>query len=213
MKIKAIIPDELDFEFGALNRTWTLEEHLKMIEFLKLNKEYLTDYIRNFNQSKRSNHRRRFFSEMASYISTKTTKQCKSRFQKREKKLLYLAELEEDHVSDFLGKKYDKSLKQKLKGKGEEENTKPSGMEPESRKITNYKELRDCLVDEILGDIKNELIKNQMIRFIRYISDDLDPQAPLASFNINSISMIYNDDESEDDNINDIVARMRNPDA
>ena len=120
---------------------------------------------------------------------------------------------EEDHVSDFLGKKYDKSLKQKQKGRGEEENTKPSGMEPESRQITNYKELRDCLVDEILGDIKNELIKNQMIRFIRYISDDLDPQAPLASFNINSISMIYNDDESEDDNINDIVARMRNPDA
>ena len=211
MKLKPIVPETNDNEFGNLNRLWTLAEHQKMIDYLKMQGDYLSKYIQSFNENKRSNHRRRFFEEMAAHISTKTTKQCKSRFQKREKKLLYLADLNEDQVNSFLGKKYKKASKAVKDKKAEDEHTKPSDMESSIRQITNYKELRDCLVDEILGDIKNELIKEQMIRFIRSISDDIEPDARLTSFNINSISKIYIDEGSIDDNINDIVARMKSP--
>ena len=97
-------------ELPPPQNVWTKEEHTQMLLFMDQNRTLLEENIRrNIERCGRSN-KAQFFVRMASVIGTKTDKQCKSRYQKKERVLLTELDFEPQLVDTYMRSKREKRI-------------------------------------------------------------------------------------------------------
>ena len=76
-----------------INR-WDKEEEKKLVQFCKKNKSKMKIWLeKNIQAQKTKKLESRFFNEMSSFVKSKSVKQCKSKFQNYEKKILKILNL------------------------------------------------------------------------------------------------------------------------
>lgn len=191
-------------EIRPLPNAWTKEEHAKMLGYMEDNRKYLMDNIkRNIGKANRSN-KAHFFVNMAAYIGTKSDKQCKSRYQKKESQLLKDLNFSVDLVDEYVKFKKDKSKKQ-LKQRESSQSTdvcnsmmkhqEPAcetavdSQQTPSNFITSFEELKAIIISEFMPRIQNEDVRVYLHRFIQSFPSDENMPKQISSVNMNPFRM------------------------
>ena len=180
---------------GVRLSLWSQHEHETMFQFLVDKKDELIDHINAVISSPLRYNKSHFFVGMASYVRTKNEKQCKSRYQKKEKVLLEALDIPAETLRAYYSAR---KLKHKLVKSGKTTMQMTKSTETVSRRpkdinyrpINTYFELRTALEQEIMPRIKNEVIRKQMQKFIDSLPTDGGAVGVLPSLNMSSISQI-----------------------
>jgi len=200
MKFKSTEKNLIAPPVGRRQGLWTSEEHEKMFKFLQMNKQNLIDHLRiNLIDGTRRN-KRQFFINMAEFISTKDEKQCKSRYQKQERSFLKALKLPQQLLERFEEKRKTKvetkaetKERRHLKSAQTTEDAESVDKLDDSKSqisIHTYDDLRASLSMNFLPRIQNEILKHQMEKFLRGLSNEDQIPDDLPSLNLNSLSII-----------------------
>ena len=177
---------------------WTKPEHAKMIEFLHEHKDRIEENVLNIITNKYRSNKSHFFQLMADHIKTKSIKQCKSRYQKKEMEMLNTIGIPYSTIksyflfrklkSPFNRQKQLKAQNNDSNGQSSESNSQTS----DSNSITDANELKRVLMSEILPRVVNPSVKGDIQIFIEHLvsRENLDRFVPLVD--INEIRKVLN---------------------
>ena len=176
---------------------WLPEEHERMFAFLKDHRDDLVDYLEVNLEGSVKRNKRQFFTKMAAFIKTKTDKQCKSRYQKQELALLRALDIPQDLLASFQQKRSKESVPRPKKKRASLQTTEEDAnsikspvVEKSAISIHTYDDLKTTLSVNFLPRIQNDVIRLQMERFLRGLSNESEGSDDLPSLNMNSLSII-----------------------
>jgi len=163
-------------ELPAPPSVWTKEEHAQMLSFMDESRDFLLDNItRNINRQHRAN-KAHFFVRMSACIGTKTDKQCKSRYQKKERQLLKEMDFAADLVDAYLSSKREKNKKSataKSPRSTEACNSMLRADEAPTNTISSFEQLRAAIVSEFMPRVSNDVVLGRLQNFVQsFPSDD-----------------------------------------
>lgn len=150
--------------------SWTREEHARMLDFMAENHDFLLDNLhRNISKLNRSN-KAHFFVRMSLHIGTKSDKQCKSRYQKKECQLLKELNLPEDLVDKYIACKRDKSRRSSKHRQSPPSTDACNSMvkadEPPTNAINSFDELKAVIVAEFMPRVQCEIVMAHLKNFV-----------------------------------------------
>lgn len=166
-------------------RVWTAEEKSRMEVFLSSKTEEIERYMAEYVENNGKRNKIKFFKQMAEFIRTKTDKQCKSRYQKIEAKVLARIGLNDLLLKSYLVTKHKKRplkarFKENVRERREEANK-------EVLDIENYDDLKLALNVKIMPLICSEAIKTNMTCFIQGLPDGVS-RYDITAFSLNQAS-------------------------
>lgn len=154
-------------------KIWDEREELAMLQFMFLKKEWLENHMSECIRKKGRKNKNNFFKQMETYIGTKTDSQCKSRFQKVEKKLLEKIGIDSTLLEQYLlSKKQRKPLSEIQKNTNAVERMSKKIKKKKvqigalkEHKITSYIQLKTMIDKLIIPFIKDKDIQEKMMVF------------------------------------------------
>ena len=155
---------------------WSEHEHQAMFSFVKTHRNQIITHMEDNIKSDTKTYRKAFYVDMAQFILSKTEKQCKSRFQKYELKMLQAIDVPSKLIVSYMTKQKLKNRKSIdfSKSKNIVENNKTTTyIETKCMEspIRNYEELKDAINSNYIPCIKNKFIKDQLVSFVSKLSD------------------------------------------
>ena len=160
-------------------KIWNKDEEEAMLQFMFLMKEKLEEHmIQCINKNGRRN-KSYFFKQMEKYIGTKTDSQCKSRFQKLEKRLLKKIGIEEKLMESYFKSKKQRKPLSELRENGIKEPCKEESIKelvlkkpiPKADRINSYSQLKTMITKLIIPFIKDKDIRDRMVFFAHELED------------------------------------------
>ena len=167
---------------------WTLEEHKKMLTFMEENYDFLIDNIkRNVNNMGRSN-KAHFFVRMALHVGTKSDKQCKSRYQKKEFQMLRELNVSPSLIEAYLATKKNKNRVKKGQEKSHQStvacNNSLKADESLIGGISSFEELRAVIIREFMPRVKTEMVRTHLQNFLKSFPIELDQGKQMPALSI-----------------------------
>ena len=158
-------------ELKHKQNVWTQEEHAKMLDFMDESRDFLLDNLqRNISKVNRSN-KAHFFVRMSACIGTKTDKQCKSRYQKKESQLLRELNFCPALVDSYVRTKREKNRKPQSHQESPQSTDVSQSMvkaeEPSGSFIGSFEELKAVIIAEFMPRVKNEVVMTHLRNFIQ----------------------------------------------
>lgn len=157
-------------ELPSPPNVWTKEEHAQMLCFMDENREFLLDNIqRNIRRMTRAN-KAHFFVRMSTCIGTKSDKQCKSRYQKKERQLLKELDFPHELVDEYMRSKREKNRKNAAEKSGATTDASDSMLkltETPSDTITNFTQLRNAIISDFMPRVTNNVVLMHLKNFVQ----------------------------------------------
>lgn len=172
-----IIPDNRKntiLEKKDLKSIWDHGDQKRMLLYLRNKTTDLMEHIRADIEAGIRTNKNNFFVDMAKFVGTKNIKQCKSRYQKKEKVLLKAIGMSHELVDAYFNIKRTKSMNSSFKNKESMTttiDTSSSMLRSEELTITSidsFIDLKSVLVQICLPKVNSEAVK---IRLESFISD------------------------------------------
>lgn len=151
---------------------WTQQEHQKMIEFLINEHQELLLHMRAYIDKSTRINKNKFYLRMSAYVGSKSAKQCKSRYQKKEMQILEILNIPSGLIDKYLNHKQTKNLNYLNKNKKKSidplriSDSKLNIKEEQDHKIISFEQLKSDLTANIIPKIQNPTIKSYLERFI-----------------------------------------------
>lgn len=171
---KMVLPP-LGFRLGK----WSEEEHELMFRFVKSQRKELISYLKSNLIDRVRCNKKYFFSRMAAFIKTKTDRQCKSRFQKQELRLMRALRLPHkllDSLEQLRGRivvLQDNPMMSTPRTDAPLTDDKVDLNRSEAPSINTLKALTDVMRSDLMPKIPNDPLRSFTERFIRSVPSDL----------------------------------------
>lgn len=197
-------------EIRSSPSVWTKEEHTLMLLFMEQRRDFLFENIqRNIAGISRSN-KAQFFVSMSKTVGTKSDKQCKSRYQKKERQLLKEMDFPFDMVEEYIKSKMEKNKKSKKRRDSPQSTEACVSMvkpdDPPSNSINSFEELRSILLSEFMPRVLNDVVRTHLQNFIQSFPTDETlvrqmPSLDISPFRLHQPSMGFSIDIIQDPEI------------
>ena len=166
-----------------------------MLVFMDFHRQDLIEHIKaNIDKEVRTN-KSLFFVNMARFIGSKTDRQCKSRYQKKEGALLKTLDFPDELIQKYISAKKEKAKSVLSKKRTSLKSTKACNSmvkqeEPNSNQINTFTELKALIVNDCMPKIQNVTVKTHLERFIHNMPLDDRLNDDLPTFNLQSLIQI-----------------------
>lgn len=180
-------------EITKFKSIWSQEEHRKMLVYLSEQREELVDHVRmNIERESRTN-KNNFFVKMSKYIGTKSDKQCKSRYQKKEEMLFKAIHIPLDLVERYFSGKRSKSGHTSFKKRQSIQSTDTSNsmlrpVDTILAHINNFADLKAFLEREFMPKVTNETVKAYLDQFLSNLPTS---EEALKDFSLAEITSLH----------------------
>lgn len=183
-------------DYGERRGLWSKHEHELMFNFMVDKKAEVMSHIDVTISSIQRFNKSQFFVDMAKYIRTKTDKQCKSRYQKKERVLLEALDIPNNILENYFRSRVAKFrvVKHIQKDVSQTKFTQPESLEIGEKyfsPINSYNELRRVITIEVLPKIKNPQLKLKMKAFMERLPCDKDPIADQSVSHTSTFNQEY----------------------
>ena len=92
-------------------RNWNAKEFQKLLSFCKKNKEYLLNKVAESVKQNKIAYKNNFFLNMSLFVKTRSSKKCKEKYHRQEKKILRMI-----NIPETLLEQYNRIIPRKIGG-------------------------------------------------------------------------------------------------
>lgn len=194
MKYNSEVQNISVLEISKYNSIWTQEEHTKMLQFMNEERASIINHVNiNIIKDTRTN-KSHFFVRMSGFIGTKTDKQCKSRYQKKESQLLRELDVPAQIVEKYLKIKRvkidTKAAKKRVSMQSTETcNSMVKQDETSFVSISSFSELKTIIMNEFMPRIQNEIVKAHLENFVHTLPSDDMSIGHFPAFNLRPMKL------------------------
>lgn len=183
------------FEISNVKNIWTQEEHHKMYLYMEEHRQDIIEHIQNNIDHETRINKSNFFVQMSKFIGTKSDRQCKSRYQKKEGVLLKALELPEKLIEKYIKAKKAKAKVHNWKKRVSIQSTQVCNSivkqdELSFASIVTFSDLKAMILNDCLPKVQNQTVKNYLEAFIHNLPLDDETIGDIPSFDLHSLIQI-----------------------